>query len=171
MIFVCRAAGSSLSAPHSHLVVSALKETLRSISAESQATQSQSASKQILDSSISPLHTILSHQSNPPVLDLLLELFFRPDTTVSMPGLTSLRAAMLSEKHHVLAVSAQQMCASANPQEILTSIILLCPGEDFSSRKQFLIENIHNILPTVLLQAGHPHLTSGAEKTLLMLSR
>ena len=176
-ISVSRAAGSSLSGPHSDLVVSGLQQTLRLISAASQESggtqsQSQSASqKSVLDSYIAALHSILSHQSNSRVLDLLLELFFRPETTVSSLGLASLRAAMLAQKHHVLAVSAGKMVASSNPHEILTSTTLLCPGEQFSEHKQFLGENIHNILPTVLLQAGEPHLNSRAEQTLAMISK
>ena len=163
--------------------MASLQEQFTSISAGSQASGSQSQSqsdwRDILDSFISTLHTILSHQShqshqsNTKVLDLLLELFFRPETTASasVVGLSSLRAAMRLQKHHVLLWSSQKMCASSDPQEVLSYLIHLCPGETFSEQKRFLGDNIHHILPTVLLQAGHSHLTSGAEQALGKISR
>ena len=171
-----RAPSSSLSQPHSELVIAALQQAFASIPAGSQAsgnTKSQSDWRDILDSYISTLHTILSHQSNSKLLDLLLELFFRPETTASASvlALPSLRAAMASQKHHVLLWSSEKMCASSDPEEILSYLIHLCPGEVFSEKKQFLSDNIHNILPTVLLQAGNTDLTSGAEQTLVTISR
>ena len=172
-MFHCSAASSSLSLPHSHLVISALKETFPSISDSQQSGGTQSQARDILDSYISTLHTILSHQSNPKVLELLLELFFRPETTasVSVLALAGLRTTMLTEKHQVLASCTEKMCASSDPQEILSYLIHLCPGEAFREKKQFLSDNIHNILPTILLEAGQTNLTSGAEKTLEAISR
>ena len=63
------------------------------------------------------------------------------------------------------------MCANSDPQEILSYLIHICPGEAFHEKKEFLSENLHNILPTLLLQAGHTHLTSGAKQTLERISR
>ena len=104
---------------------------------------------------------------------MLLELFFRPETTssASVLALPSLRSAMVSQKQHVLDWICQKMCANSDPQEILSYLIHLCPGEAFCEKKEFLSDNIQNILPTILLEAGQTNLTSGAERTLEAISR
>ena len=139
----------------------------------SMQSQFPSGSSDCLDSYICTLQSVFLSQPKGelPLLNLLLELYFSADTTVttSVNALPTLREALkCSHRHHILAWSARRMCQSENPQQLLTFLLLLCRGQQ---ERSFLEANLHHILPPVLLVAGDPATRTGAEKTLEMFSR
>ena len=136
-------------------------------------SQFPSSSSDCLDSYICTLQSVFLSQTKGelPLLNLLLQLYFSADTTVttSVNALPTLREALQgSHRHHILAWAARRMCQSEDRQQLLAFLLLLCRGQQ---ERSFLRSNLHHILPPVLLLAGDPAARTGAERTLEMFSR
>ena len=125
----------------------------------------------ILDSYIMTLVSVsaalTSNEKKVAVLDLLLELYINQATTVhtSVNALPTLRSAMKSEKHHILAWSARLMSSGQHePQTVLAYLLLLCMEE--TDKKDFLLSNLRHLLPPIILSSG-----PGVDAALQMISR
>ena len=108
------------------------------------------------------------------VLDLLLELYFSPKTTVTayVRALPVLQAALTAHKNHVVSWCAKTMCQKQNdPKQIISYLTLLCPTD--IEPGEFINNNLHHILPPVVLYSvaeGNASSSQGSDSTLEMIS-
>ena len=97
------------------------------------------------------------------VLDALLLLFFDPRSHVTayVRSLAVLRSHMLRDKHHVLKWVAHRLCLNPGEGELLEHLALLCPAESEAAGGggEFVSQNMHHLLPPVLLLASRDRRT------------
>merc|ERR1719318_680940 len=107
------------------------------------------------------------------LLDTLLELYFSPNTTVTtyVRALPTLQAAMSTHKNHLVGWCAKAMCQNQyNPKQVINYLTLLCPTD--MEPKEFISNNLHHLLPPVILYSVSTGNTStrGSDSTLEMIS-
>ena len=131
----------------------------------------------ILDSYILTLVNVFSSlaedKAKPKVLDLLLELFMKKETTesFSLKAKSCLQEAMMERhKPHILAWTARQMARAGGYQEakdVLSCLLLLCQE---GTEQAFLSENLRYILPSIVLCSGGEN-SSSVDRALDLVSR
>lgn len=117
---------------------------------------SNSIPSTILDTYISTLVTATNSttelKSYYRLLDILLELYFSPNTTVTtyVRALPTLQAAMSTHKNHQVGWCAKAMCQNQyNPKQVNSYLTLLCPTD--MEPKEFISNNLHHLLAHVIL--------------------
>jgi len=124
------------------------------------ADYSSSISSTHMDSYVSTLVTAISSQKDEKcfnrILDILLELYFSPSTTITtyVRALPTLQAAMATHKNHLVVWCAKAMCQNKyNPKQVINYLTLLCPTD--IEPKEFISNNLHHLLPPVILYSAN----------------
>merc|ERR1719319_841812 len=121
-------------------------------------------SMQVQDTYISTLVTLaevhLPKHSSHAVLDCLLHMFFQKKTNVAaynrVLNLLKDKMSDVTNKNYIVEWCAKQMCQIENPKVILNDLALLCPS-DFQT-KEFINNNLHHLLPPVVLHSAERNL-------------
>jgi hypothetical protein len=101
---------------------------------------------------VTAVHCEMPLQSRNLILDTLLLLFFDPRSHVAayVRCLSVLQNHMLKDKHHVLRWCAVQLCQDSGQEELLAHLNLL-RSDTAESSSEFVSQNMHHLLPPVLL--------------------
>ena len=108
---------------------------------------------------VTAVHCEMPQQARNLLLDTLLLLFFDPKSHVTayIRCLPVLQSHLVKDRHHVLKWCARRMCADPGNETLLEYLSLLRPEP---ATGEFVSQNMHLLLPPVLLLSARDGLTA-----------